>query len=350
MKQALNKDQVLISATYARALLRAVSDQGYAPELIVEDESIALENIEHLEQLDAALFGRMYQRASKLLNDESIGLVSGGPLVAGTFRMMCLCVIHRPTLESVVTRIGEFLDVCMTKGVKPELSNYDGKPCIRFAVVARESRSLDDILEKENPVGIRTSFYLWHSLLCWFAGRRLSLHCVRFHFPPPPRADAWQEMFRCPLVFDAPRSMICFEPDVLESPNVQNEQALSVFLKSAPFRLIVPSFHEHRLSDRVLALFGDDFSQPLPGAEEVSSQLGLSVSTLRRQLKEEDSSFQQLKDDCRKAAAMQYLVSSELSLSEVSGLLGFDETSAFFRAFKRWTGQTPSDYRNSLVP
>lgn len=341
-------DQIQISATYARALLRAVSDQGHNPNAILEGEIVVAEAIEQLEQLDAALFGRMYRRAIKLLNDESLGLVSGGPVLAGTFRMMCLCVIHCPNLESVVKRIGEFLDVCMTTGVKPELWQYQGKQCIRFAVVARETKTLDEILSGENPVGIRTSFYLWHSLLCWFAGRRLPLHQLLFNFPQPVRSKAWQEMFRCPLVFDAEQSMICLESGVLASPNVQNEQTLAVFLKSTPLRLIVPSFHEHRLSDRVLALFGDDFTQALPSAREVGAQLGVSVSTLRRQLNEEGTSFQQLKDDSRKAAAMQYLVSGELSLSEVSGLLGFDETSAFFRAFKRWTGQTPSAYRGSL--
>lgn len=322
--------------------------RGWDPSILFADEQLGVESVEGASMLDAAMFGRMYQRAIKLLNDESLGLVSGGQVVTGTFRMMCLCVIHRPCLVTVVRRAGEFLDICHTEGVKPARFDHQGRACIGFATVARDTRTIEEILSNEHQVCVRSSLYLWHSLLSWFAGRHLPLLEVVFDFDQPERIESWQNLFRCPVTFNGARSMLCFEPDTLDFPNVQNEQSLSVFLKSAPYRLIVPSYYEQTLCERVLALFGDDFTQPLPGAPEVGRQLGMSVSSLRRQLNDEGSSFQQLKDDCRLQAARQYLASSELALVEVSGLLGFDETSAFFRAFKRWTGQTPSEYRESL--
>ena len=341
-------DTTFISATYARALFRAVADQGYDPALILTGETMEVNAVSKAAQLDAAVFGRMYQRAIKLLNDESLGMASGCPSPVGTFRMMCLCVIHRPCLASIVRRSGEFLDVCMPAGVKPCLSEEADSISIGFSTVVRESRSVEALLVDETSVSIRTTLYLWHSLLSWFAGRYLPIQEVNFHFDEPERGQQWQGIFHCPVNFNKTRTMICFAPGALDAPNVQTERSLSVFLKSAPYRLIVPSFHDQKPSDRVLAIFGDDLTQALPGASEISRHLGMSVSTLRRQLIEEGTSFQQLKDAHRRSAALQYLGSAELSLSEVSVLLGFVETSAFFRAFKRWTGQTPSEYRALL--
>ena len=343
-----DKDVTFVPASYARTLIAAVVKQERDPSLLLTDEPLSVESVENASMLDAAIFGRMYQRAIKLLNDESLGMVSGGPVATGTFRMMCLCIIHRPCLSTVVRRAGEFLDICLTEGVKPARFDDGACACIGFATVARDTRCIEEILATEHPVCVRSSLYLWHRLLSWFAGRNLPLQGVVFDFDPPERVESWEDVFRCPVTFNGSRSMLCFAPDTLDFPNVQNEQSLSVFLKSAPYRLIVPSYYEQTLSERVLALFGDDFTQALPGAPEVGRQLGMSVSSLRRQLNDEGSSFQQLKDDCRSRAACQYLASSELTLAEVSGLLGFDESSAFFRAFKRWTGQTPSEYRNRL--
>lgn len=339
----------VISSSYARLLLQAVDAHGQDSAKIAAEEGICLEDLDSGSELTAAEFGRLCQRAMAILKDESVGMVSGGPVVSGTFRMMCLCVIHCPDLGSIVKRAAEFFDVCFSVAIKPKIAQSGNDAGIGFALAGTEwQRSLDDILRQEGPLKIRTSLYMWHNLLNWFAGRPVPLLRVEFGFAEPHHSPEWAQFFRCPVRFDCAESMIVFSLDVLALPNVQTEQSLYLFLKSAPYRLIVPSYHEHRFSDRVLALFGDDYSQKLPGSAEVSQRLGVSVSTLRRQLLEEGNSFQQLKDDCRRAAAMQYLASPDLSFSEVAGLLGFDEVSAFFRAFRRWTNMTPSEYRQSL--
>lgn len=342
--------EACISTSHARALLRAIADQGHDLNEFVAAEGINLEVLESSTQMPADVFGRMYQRAMVLLKDESLGMVSGGPVARGTFRMMCLCVIHRPNINAIVQRAGEFFDVCNAVVVKPQIIESHGDQCVGFSLIRGEhSRTLADILEAEGPLRVRTSLYMWHSLLSWFAGRSLLLVKIEFSFAPPSNGAQWSRLFRCPIEFNCQQSLIRFASGALDMPNVQSEQSLSVFLKSAPYRLIVPAYHDQRLSDRVLAIFGEDFSQRLPSADQVSQQLMMSVSTLRRQLQEEGTSFQRLKDECRRTAALQYLTSKELTFSDIAGLLGFDDVSAFYRAFKRWTNSTPSQYRDSLI-
>lgn len=336
-------------SSYARALLNKVVEHEHDARAFAAEAGLDMDALETANEVPIAVFGRLYQRALLLIGDESLGIVSGGKMPSGTFRMMCLCVIHRPTLGAIVKRAAEFFDVCKGVVVKPQVLQTEQGSCIAFATVKDEtSRSVQEILHAEGPIKVRSTLYIWHSLLSWFAGRRVSLISVEFSFAKPANGDKWARLFQCPVVFNCQDSLLRFGPDVMDLPNVQSEQSLSVFLTSAPHRLIAFSFDEERLGDRVRALFSGDLSQRLPNAKQVSSQLFMSVSKMRRHLLDEGTSFQQLKDDFRKAAAMQYLASTDLTFSEIAEQLGFNEVSAFYRAFKRWTNLTPTQYRESL--
>lgn len=339
----------VVPASYLRTLLANVERAGHRAEDLLASEGLSQAVLRSTEHVPADVFGRLYQRGMWLLDDESLGMVSVNPVPAGTFRLMCQCMILCPTLGALMERAEEFFDIVDVSGVKPSATLSGDNLCLGFASPKRRrADELPAVLKAAEPVQIRTSLYYWYNLLAWFVGRAPDLHHVEFAFPESPQGYEWRGLFGAPVQFDAPSSALVMPRRVLSLPNVQNEQTLSEFLRETPYRLVVPSYMPPSLQDRLRALFTQMPGEAPPTSEEVASRVGMSVSTLRRKLAAEGISWQELKEEGRRAAALRYVADTELPIAEVTRLLGFDEASTFFRAFRRWTGTTPSRYRAEL--
>lgn len=96
---------------------------------------------------------------------------------------------------------------------------------------------------------------------------------------------------------------------------------------------------------KVRALIGERLADGRVGVETIAAQLNMSRHTLYKRLKEENLTFLGLLDDVRREQALHYLGEPERPLTEVAELLGFSELSAFSRAFKRWMGTAPAEFR-----
>ena len=92
----------------------------------------------------------------------------------------------------------------------------------------------------------------------------------------------------------------------------------------------------------------EDLSNGEPSMEAMAEKLNVSVRSLQRKLREQGSSYKQLVDDVRKDLAMQYIEQRHMPIGEISYLLGFSHVSNFSRAFKRWSGRSPGDWREQL--
>ena len=105
---------------------------------------------------------------------------------------------------------------------------------------------------------------------------------------------------------------------------------------------------EHTLRERITSLLGPLLNGGRePDLEEVAACLKLPTWTLRRKLAEEGTQFRAILNDTRRDLAMTYIRDTELAFGEIAYLLGFASAEAFQRAFKRWNGQTPGEFRRS---
>lgn len=102
------------------------------------------------------------------------------------------------------------------------------------------------------------------------------------------------------------------------------------------------------LGERVRAALGQLLRDGEPRIAEVAQRLGMTARTLQRRLQDEGLGFTTLVDESRMELARRYLADPTLSIAEVSFALGYSEPSAFTRAFKRWSGRAPAEYRESV--
>jgi AraC-like DNA-binding protein len=294
-------------------------------------------------EVSAMQYSRIYQRVLARLGDESFGLKPGVAVSPGAFRMMCYCVISCENLGRAIQRAAEFYRTLFSEQTPLFVSFTDVEARVgyREATVPGESR-----VEALDAYALSA----WHRFFGWLTGRPLDLLRVDFTGEEPASPGKYRALFGCPVHFGQPANLMYFDAGRLRLPIVHTEESVDEFLRTAPYQLLTmtPERYSRSLVTRVRALIGHDFSEGFPGFERVSRALNMSAPTLRRRLKKEGASFQQIKDECRREAACKYLEQRDLSINTVATRLGFTDPSAFHRSFKKWTGMTPGAYRATV--
>ena len=168
---------------------------------------------------------------------------------------------------------------------------------------------------------------------------------VRFRHAAPGELQAHRDFFRAPIVFDAEVDGIAFAPAFFDHPVPQADAALSAFFERFLEDKLEDASTERPLQHETETLLAGTLSSGPPKAADVARRLGMSERTLSRRLAERGTSFGAVVDGARRRIAERLLQHGQHRVGEVAFLLGFSETSSFSRAFKRWTGLSPVEYR-----
>lgn len=336
-----------VPTRFVNTLLRMVGDHSYDFSGLMAEAGLDFNPLDetspgYRSEISAMQYSRVYQQVLQLLQDETFG-VSGGEMVSpGAFRMMCYCIISCENLGQAIQRAAEFYRTFFD-----ERSQLYANFTEQYARVGYRTASRAD----DGRVGVADAYGLsmWHRFFGWLCGRPIQLKRVDFSGRSPQHLEKYQSLFGCPLYFGQSSDLLYFDSACLAWPIVHTEHSLREFLRTAPYQLLIMENDPdgRNLSAQVKAMIGHDFSAGFPGFETISAALNMSAPTLRRRLKREGTTFQQLKDDARCEVAMLWLDRADLSVNEVALQLGFTDPSAFHRCFKKWTGQTPGQFRAS---
>ncbi|CAO3440988.1 Transcriptional regulator, AraC family [Azospirillum endophyticum] len=281
-------------------------------------------------------YGALWTKIAALLQDEFFGLGSR-PMRPGSFALLCHAVLHAKTLEQVLQRALKFLEIILDDPAG-DLVQCQG----RAEIVLR------DLQATHSAFACRTYWLILLSILCWLSGRRIALLQVDFSCAAPENRLDYRRFFGVPVQFDRPRNRIAFSAAYLSLPCIRDERALADFLREMPANILLRHRHDQRMS----ALIRDRLRKTLPGEwpdfDDIAADFRLSPATLRRRLRREGQNFIAIRDEIRYEQAQAILCNRTCSISEVSEILGYAEPSAFHRAFLKWSGLTPSVFREEV--
>ncbi len=178
--------------------------------------------------------------------------------------------------------------------------------------------------------------------------RVLAMHSRRARVDVDERA-CYEQFLGAELRTGATQATLAFDRSLLACPVASADPELAQYFAAILARAAGFDVDEDELLRRARIAIRDALVRGTPGAATIARQLGLGQRTLQRRLAALGLGFAELLDSTRRALAEGYLRDPSLGLAEIAYLLGYDEQTSFFRAFRRWHEQTPAAYRRALA-
>ena len=279
-------------------------------------------------------FVRLYQLAAPETGDEMMGLWSR-PIRPRALQHLVTVQREASSLISALYRFSTFWNLLLDD-FRLDLRSTPEQVDLELVPYARATRP--------QRFGHMLILKLAHGLLSWLGGVETAVKAVRFAFPRPDFAADYAVVFPCAVEFDAEHTGIIFDPRQFKRPVTRSPAEASVFLERAPRDWIFTSSRAHTCSLRVRAfLYGASWETCQ--FYDAAHALTMTPRTLNRRLREEGTSFQEIKDALRRDIAIRALQQGNDSIEQIAFDTGFSAPANFHRAFRKWTNRTPRSYR-----
>ncbi len=328
-----------IAICFVASALQSVRDRNLNPDDFLAQVGLSPSLLQVPQaRVSAKHYGALWRTIALALDDEFFGQDSRR-MKAGSFAMLCHSVLNCRNLGQALERSLRFYGLI--------LDDIAGA-CVR------DAKEAQIVLRERAPGAGQRAFahelllMLIYGVCCWLIGRRIPILRTEFSYAEPAYSAEYRLMYSADLRFDRPNTVIAFEAGYLDLPVVQNEASLKEFLRTAPESILIKYKNSSNLTARVRRRLRQFLPGEVPTFEGLAEQLNITQATLRRRLHEEGASYQSIKDELRRDLAISYLSHSSRSVMDIALELGFSERSAFHRAFRKWTGASPGEFRRSL--
>jgi len=335
----MNPKSHTISPYYLNAAIRGAQRKGFDTQHMLLASGLtpaapAL-SLEEALRVPPEKVSKLIRTLWQTMDDEFMGFTKQ-PCRQGVFSIMAKQAITCENLKEALIHGAHFYHL-----IHPDIM-------FKFKVKGSEAHLSFELVRPDlDPDHFLVEFFLliWHRFSNWLVGQRVPLRYANFTYPSPIHVKEYSLLFPCHCRFKQQTNSLVFAAETLNLPIKQQARELKTFLKNSPSDLLSkPVFHS-AMTTQVMNLIGGAENFNFPLIETVSNYFHMSARNLRRRLKEEGTSFQEIKDKLRQDHAMRLLRDSKLAISQVSHQVGFNEPAAFTRAFKQWTAQSPRKYR-----
>jgi len=330
-----------VSVSLLKLVCATASKKGIEIQTLLDRIDLKEEILHNPENyIPCSLLGKAMHEATLLTNDPNFSLDNGQNFEPGDLSVVGYLIANAPTLrrayemklrykrligEGIFWTIEEdnqFLNIYLD--THPELEEY-------------KRYSLDSCMA--------TLVAFKRRLL----GKQVNPIAVHFEHAKPGNTSGYDKFFNCRIFFNAERTKIIYPVSVLDEKILHSNPGLFEMFKNYADDFLDNISEEKSISRKVMRLLMDYVPQNRATLENVADNLAIGGRTLQRKLKDEGQTFNEILKDVRKELASRHLQNSQLSISEISYLLGFSEPSIFHRSFKKWTGVTPKDYRRGIL-
>jgi AraC-like DNA-binding protein len=286
-------------------------------------------------RVSAAQYGALWSAIARTLDDEFFGQDSHA-MKSGSFVAMTHAALGAHTGRRALQRAVGFMRL-----VLDDLSGHIDidETRVRITLAHRDSTPVPAMF------AYATWFILVYGLVCWLVGRRIPLIAARFRCAAPAAVQEYRLMFCDDMAFGQDASYVDLSPAFLDLPVIQTPDSARAFLRNAPGNFVVKYRNPGSFAARVRRALRALPATAWPDADTIAHRLNVAPATLRRRLKHEGHSCQSIKDELRRDLAIAALQDPRRSVADVAAAVGFAEPSAFHRAFRKWTGMRPADYR-----
>jgi AraC-like DNA-binding protein len=330
-----------VSIVFVRGLVAELARRGFDNDAILADTDIdSVQLADGRAIVPAAAWHALIHRGVKLTGDSGLGLAMGEHLPENTMQLISQLALACGTLREamgMLQRYAQLLGNMSTFELVEEgdLAYFVFEPFL----------ALQDLPQFPAELALGLVYRTARK----FRGRPMDDALeVWFTHAAPDYAARYANVFACTVRFGRPRNAILFSRHLLDERQPLADVLMVQLLQNAAEKMLRELGHPS-LPDRVRALLRYESDLCHVDARRIAKALKLHPRALRRQLADANAPLSGLLDEVRCRIACEELMLPGASIKAISDRLGFSEPSAFHRAFKRWTGRTPTEYGRGLL-